>query len=241
MGYIRQPASVYRAHTGMLLDISSPSAPLNDRPIYGMIMMRVCPKRSKKMPKVQSTGLLCGIDEAGRGPLAGPLIMAGVILPDEPIEGLGDSKKISAKRRERLYEEIASKALYHIEVIDHQQIDAIGISAALRLGLEAIQAALGEEVSYLFDGNSTFGASGIETMVRADAKVQAVGAASILAKVTRDRMMIAYAQHYPVYGFERHMGYGTRAHIEAIRVYGRCAIHRQSFRVKRLKEQPLFS
>ena len=182
--------------------------------------------------------LLCGIDEAGRGPLAGPLVIAGVILK-KPLDGLADSKKLSEKRREKLYGEIIAVAEYHIALFSHRRIDDEGISACLHEGLEEIKSAL-PDADYLFDGNSTFGTAGIETMVKADMKIPEVSAASILAKVTRDRVMYDYAKIYPEYGFEKHKGYGTAAHIEKIRHHGRCAIHRQSFRVKALDEPPLF-
>jgi len=184
------------------------------------------------------SGKLCGIDEAGRGPLAGPLVIAGVIL-EKPLDGLADSKKLTEARRELLYSEIVAVSEYHIAVFSHAQIDEEGISACLREGLEQIKSAL-SGVDYLFDGNSTFGSEGIETMVKADMKVPEVSAASILAKVTRDRIMCDYAKVYPEYGFEKHKGYGTAAHIEAMRRYGRCAIHRKTFRVKQLDEPTLF-
>ena len=190
------------------------------------------------LPLNHSHHLLCGIDEAGRGPLAGPLVMAGVILT-EKVEGLMDSKKLSEKRRETLYPKIIAASQYHIVVFSHTEIDEKGISECLHDGLEQIKTSLSES-NYLFDGNSTFGVEGIETMVKADAKVPEVSAASILAKVTRDRMMHEYAVHYPEYGFERHKGYGTPAHVEAMRQHGRCAIHRQTFRVKVLDEPTLF-
>ena len=181
---------------------------------------------------------LCGIDEAGRGPLAGPLVMAGVILGGS-VDGLMDSKKLSKKRRESLYEEIVAASDYHIAVFSNVEIDTKGMSACLRCGLEQIMSAL-PGAAYLFDGNSSFGAGGVETMVKADAKVSEVSAASIIAKVTRDRIMQQYAAEYPEYGFESHSGYGTAAHIEAMRRFGRCAIHRYSFRVKSLGEKGLF-
>jgi len=181
---------------------------------------------------------LCGIDEAGRGPLAGSLVMAGVVL-NAPIEGLTDSKKLTQKRREMLFEEIVKKSRYYIVSFSANEIDAKGISKLLHEGLKSIQNAL-PGCYYLFDGNSTFGVANIETMVKADAKVAAVSAASILAKVTRDNEMIEAAKRYPEYGFERHKGYGTKAHIEALQKYGRSPVHRKSFRVKGLDEPTLF-
>ncbi len=181
---------------------------------------------------------LCGIDEAGRGPIAGPLVIAGVILKRD-IEGLADSKKLSEKRREVFFGQIVENAEYHISLFSHTEIDDNGISACLHDGLEEIKASL-PGAAYLFDGNSSFGVDGIETLVKADTKVPEVSAASIIAKVTRDRIMKGYASEFPNYGFEKHNGYGTTAHVEAIRKFGRCAIHRFSFRVKALDEPTLF-
>ncbi len=175
---------------------------------------------------------LCGIDEAGRGPLAGSLVMAGVVLKAS-IKGLADSKKLTEKKREVLFELIVQNADYHIVSFAARQVDELGISKCLQNGLQEIKQTL-QEVDYLFDGNCTFGVEGISTMVKADETVAAVSAASILAKVTRDREMIDASKDYPEYGFESHKGYGTKAHIEALLKYGRCAIHRQTFRVKGL-------
>lgn len=176
---------------------------------------------------------LCGIDEAGRGPLAGPLYIAGVIL-EAPIEGLGDSKKLSEKKREDLFDEIKTKSRFHISRFDAAQIDELGISKCLAIGLREIMEALGE-ADYLYDGNSTFGVKGLRTLVKADATVAEVSAASILAKVSRDREMVELSPLYPQYGFEGHKGYGSASHIEAIRVYGHCEIHRKSFKLKALQ------
>ncbi len=173
---------------------------------------------------------LCGIDEAGRGPLAGDLVMAGVILIN-PIDGLMDSKKISQKRREELYPKIIKNSRYHIISFSPKEIDEIGLSSCLNRGLESIQESLDADI-YLFDGNQTFGVLGITTMVKADTKVAEVSAASILAKVTHDRAIIQASKLYPNYGFERHKGYGTKAHIEAIKKHGYCDIHRRSFKIK---------
>ena len=181
---------------------------------------------------------LCGIDEAGRGPLAGSLVMAGVVLTGV-VEGLMDSKKLTEKKREALYPLVIANSDYHIVSFSAQQVDELGISQCLQQGLLAIQKHL-PNVDYLFDGNSTFGVSNITTMVKADAKIQEVSAASILAKVTRDREIVAQAKEYPEYGFEKHKGYGTKAHIEALVKYDRCPIHRKTFRVKGLDEPALF-
>lgn len=176
---------------------------------------------------------LCGIDEAGRGPLAGPLTIAGVIL-HVPIDGLNDSKKLTEKKREALFEVITQNSAYHICRFSADQIDELGLSVCLATGLREIMSALGE-ADYLYDGNSKFGVSGIRTMVKADTIIPEVSAASILAKVTRDREMIELASLYPQYGFEGHKGYGSVAHIEAIRQYGHCEIHRKTFKLKSLQ------
>ena len=177
--------------------------------------------------------ILCGIDEAGRGPLAGPLVMAGVILHNE-VAGLNDSKKLSEKKRESLFDLIIKNSTFHIVRFDATQIDELGISACLASGLRDIMQNLGE-ADYLFDGNSTFGVSGLRTLIKADALIQEVSAASILAKVTRDREMMELAVIYPDYGFADHKGYGTASHVQAIREYGYCDIHRKSFKLKALQ------
>ena len=181
---------------------------------------------------------LCGIDEAGRGPLAGSLVIAGVVLKN-PIEGLTDSKKLTEKRREALYPLVIENSEYHIVSFSAKEVDEMGISKCLQSGLQSIQKHL-SEAEYLFDGNSTFGVANISTMVKADTKVAEVSAASILAKVTHDREMVAMAKKYPQYGFEKHKGYGTKAHIEALLKYDRCEMHRKTFRVKGLDEPTLF-
>ncbi len=181
---------------------------------------------------------LCGIDEAGRGPLAGSLVIAGVVLKN-PIDGLMDSKKLTEKRREALYPLVIENSEYHIVTFSAKEVDEMGISKCLQSGLQSIQEHL-REAAYLFDGNSTFGVANISTMVKADTKVAEVSAASILAKVTHDREMIAMAKKYPQYGFEKHKGYGTKAHIEALLKYDRCEMHRKTFRVKGLDEPTLF-
>ncbi len=175
---------------------------------------------------------LCGIDEAGRGCLAGSLVIAGVVLTKE-IEGLMDSKKLTEKKRELLYSEIIENSTYHIVSFSAKEVDNLGISKCLHKGLLSIQKHL-KNMDYLFDGNSTFGVSNIRTMIKADDKIAEVSAASILAKVTHDREIIAFSKEYSEYGFEKHKGYGTKAHIEALVKYDRCVVHRKSFRVKGL-------
>ena len=182
---------------------------------------------------------LCGIDEAGRGPLAGSLVMAGVVLTGN-VEGLMDSKKLTEKKREALYPQVIANSRYHIVSFSAEQVDELGISKCLHNGLLSIQEHL-QGCDYLFDGNSTFGVDNITTMVKADDKIVEVSAASILAKVTRDREIVEQAKIYPEYGFERHKGYGTKAHMEALVKYDRCPIHRKTFRVKGLDDPVLFT
>lgn len=180
---------------------------------------------------------LCGIDEAGRGPIAGDLVMAGCIL-NTKIDGLNDSKKLSEKKREALYALIVKDSNYHIVKFSAKQIDDNGISKCLAQGLREILESLNAD-EYLFDGNTTFGVQGLETMVKADGKVAEVSAASILAKVTHDRDILLESLKYPEYHFEKHKGYGTKLHIEMIKKHGYCDIHRRSYKLKAL-EKTLF-
>jgi ribonuclease HII len=177
--------------------------------------------------------ILCGIDEAGRGPLAGDLVVVGVVLHTE-IAGLDDSKKLSEKKRETLYELIVKHATYHIVTHSAQQIDTLGLSKCLASSLEEIKRKIVAD-TYLFDGNKTFGVLGIETMVKADGKIPEVSAASIIAKVTRDRSMKKAAVLYPEYEFEKHKGYITKRHIALVKQFGYSPIHRRSYKVKALE------
>ena len=176
---------------------------------------------------------LCGIDEAGRGPIAGDLVMAGCILHSH-VDGVDDSKKLSEKKRELLYQEIIKNATYHIVKFSPKQIDEQGISKCLADGLKQIMKNLPCE-SYLFDGNTSFGVKGLQTMIKADGKIPQVSAASILAKVTHDRDILIEAKKYPEYQFEKHKGYGTALHVEMIKKYGYSQIHRKSYKLKALE------
>ena len=180
---------------------------------------------------------VCGIDEAGRGPLAGPVYAAAVILPlGLEIEGLNDSKKISEKKREQLFDVICEKAVdYSIGIATEQEIDEINILNATFLAMHRAVEGLKTKPDYaLIDGNQypkiPFVAE--ETVVKGDAKVMSVAAASILAKVSRDRFMLEMAEKYPQYGFDKHKGYGTKQHINAIKAFGICPIHRKTFLTK---------
>ncbi len=179
---------------------------------------------------------LCGIDEAGRGPLAGPLVVAGVILEKE-ILGLNDSKVLSEKKREKLFDEIKEKSKYHIVFKSAKEIDDFGISFCLKSSILEIMEQLQEfSDNFLMDGNTNFGIENLQKEIKADAKYKEVSAASILAKVSRDRFMDEISPLYANYNFHKHKGYGTKAHIEAIRKFGRSDIHRFSFRLKTLGE-----
>lgn len=181
---------------------------------------------------------IAGVDEAGRGPLAGPVYAAAVILPDNVfIEGINDSKKLSEKRREELYDVICEKAVaYNIYSVDEKRIDEINILNATHEAMNGAVAGLNVKPDYvIIDGNSIKGMTlPHETVVKGDAKSVSIAAASILAKVSRDRFICEMAEKYPEYGFDRHKGYGTAAHNEAVLKYGPCPIHRRTFLKKLL-------
>ena len=186
---------------------------------------------------------ICGIDEAGRGPVAGPMVFTGVVFKfqvpsskfqEKWFQELTDSKKLNAKKREELFEIIKENALYHIVFKSNDEIDKKGLSKCIKESLIEIKSTLKAE-KYLFDGNSNFSVTGIETIIKGDEKIKEISAASILAKVSRDRYMIEMAKKYPEYKFEKHKGYITKEHIELIKKYGFCEIHRKSYRLKALE------
>ncbi|MCR5091013.1 MAG: ribonuclease HII [Oscillospiraceae bacterium] len=177
--------------------------------------------------------LICGVDEAGRGPLAGPVCAAAVVLPRNlQIEGLDDSKKLSEKKREALFPRIQDQALdWSVAYADVEEIESLNILQATFLAMNRAIAGLNQLPSLsLIDGNRR---EGIESeslcIVGGDGRCASIAAASILAKISRDHLMLQYAEVYPEYGFERHKGYGTKAHYEALRRYGPCPVHRPSF------------
>lgn len=176
---------------------------------------------------------LCGIDEAGRGPLAGPVCAAAVMLPPGLVlPGLNDSKKLTEKKREALYDEIVSSALhYGIAFAAVEEIEELNILGATFIAMRRAYAQLGVTPDLaLVDGNRDPGLDvPTRCVVKGDATCADIAAASILAKVTRDRYMLEMAERYPMYGFEKHKGYGTAAHYAALREYGPCQIHRPSF------------
>lgn len=181
----------------------------------------------------QGLQLICGVDEAGRGPLAGPVCAAAVILPRGlEIPGLNDSKKLSDKRRRELFPEIQKQALaFGIGFASEKEIDAINILQATFLAMERALAQLPVKPELvLIDGNreKDFGIP-VKTVVKGDSLSANIAAASILAKVSRDDVMLEMAREYPQYGFEIHKGYGTKAHYDALRQFGPSPIHRQTF------------
>ena len=181
----------------------------------------------------QGITCICGVDEAGRGPLAGPVCAAAVILPANlEIPGLNDSKKLSDKRRRELFPVIMEQAIaYGIGLADHQEIDEINILQATFLAMErAMQNLSVKPELALIDGNreKDFGLP-VKTVVHGDSLSANIAAASVLAKVTRDDIMLTMAEEYPGYGFEIHEGYGTKAHYEALAEKGPCPIHRMTF------------
>jgi ribonuclease HII len=181
---------------------------------------------------------IVGVDEVGRGPLAGPVVCAAVIMPlDEEsiIVGVDDSKKLSAKKREQLAEEIKKRALaYTIVEVSEKDIDEINILEATKLGMKrAIETLEKQPDVVLTDGNMTINiAHKQHSVIHGDALSYSIGAASIIAKVYRDNLMVEYAKLYPHYAFEKNMGYGTAAHIQGIKEHGLCPIHRRTFTKK---------
>lgn len=175
---------------------------------------------------------LCGIDEAGRGPFAGPMVVAGVVLKKD-IEELNDSKKLSEKKREKLFDTIQKNSFFHIVFSSAKKIDEVGLSICLQDSIKEIMQNIKAQ-EYLMDGNTTFGINGLKSLIKADAHIKEVSAASILAKVSRDRYMCEIASSYPEYSFEKHKGYGTQAHIDALIDYGYSDLHRRTFHIKKL-------
>lgn len=180
--------------------------------------------------------VICGIDEAGRGPLCGPVVAAAVVLPRGAcIEGVNDSKKLSQKKREQVYEEILKNALsVSVGIADVDVIEEVNILNATKLAMKkALESLLVKPDMVLIDGNQKIHTDiKQETVISGDAISESIAAASIIAKVTRDNMLIEYDKQYPEYGFAKHKGYGTKAHIEAIQRYGLTPIHRPSFCTK---------
>ncbi len=177
--------------------------------------------------------VICGIDEAGRGPLMGPVVAAACILPEGfVIEGLNDSKKLTEKKREALFDLITENAIsYCVAMATVEEIEELNILNATMLAMNRALEGLSVPADMaLIDGNASRGFKiPTKTVVKGDATVPCIAAASILAKVSRDRMCDEYDKEYPEYGFAKHKGYGTKAHMDAIRKYGPCPVHRPSF------------
>lgn len=178
--------------------------------------------------------LIAGIDEAGRGPLAGPVVVGVVIMPkNSMIEGVNDSKKVSEKKREKLYDQITEEAIaWSVGIADQNEIDEINILNATKLALKRALESLNTKPDLiLVDALTNIDTLGIpyKSIIKGDAKEYSIAAASIIAKVTRDRMMRQYDEIYPQYGFNGHKGYGTAKHIAAIKEYGPCILHRKTF------------
>lgn len=175
---------------------------------------------------------ICGIDEAGRGPLAGPVSVCAVIMPyDEMIDGVNDSKKVSPKKRDKLYDEIRQKAVsYKCVMLDNNVIDEINILEATKKAMREAVMGLGVEPDLvLIDAVKLALPYKTQSIIKGDATSYAIACASIVAKVSRDRLMDEYDKEYPEYGFSKHKGYGTKAHTDAIKTYGATPIHRKTF------------
>ena len=187
----------------------------------------------KMLPLLLPDGLVCGVDEAGRGPLAGPVVAAAVILdPHNPIPGLNDSKKLSAKRRDALAVEIRAKALaWSVAEASVEEIDRINILQASLLAMQrAVEGLAVRPEKAMVDGNRCpLLDCPAEAVVGGDGKVASIAAASILAKTVRDAGMLALHADFPMYGFDRHMGYPTAFHLQALRLHGASPVHRRSY------------
>ena len=201
-------------------------------------------KEQEKELREKGFNTICGIDEAGRGPLAGPVVVASVIMPEgSMIEGVNDSKKVSEKKREKLYEQIIEEAVaYGVGIIDQNEIDRINILNATKEGLTLCIKELEKDLKeknrgiekpeiILVDALTKIDTDHIpyQSIIKGDAKSYSIAAASIIAKVTRDRIMRQWDEVYPEYGFAKHKGYGTAMHISAIKQYGICPLHRKTF------------
>lgn len=196
--------------------------------------LKLLKEEENKLYESGKVNYICGIDEAGRGPLAGPVVVGAVIMPkNSMIEGVNDSKKVSEKKREKLYELITNEAIaYSVGIVDQTIIDDINILNATKKALtESIMDLSVKPDLIMVDALNKINTCEIPyiSVIKGDAKVYSIACASIIAKVTRDRMMYEYDKIYPVYGFAKHKGYGTAFHINAIKENGLCMIHRKTF------------
>jgi ribonuclease HII len=221
-----------------------PPKPVKKPAVKAAVSVKTAKSKSKSLSKSlvkaeqvalywDAPGLMAGVDEAGRGPLAGPVVAAAVILDDlNPIKGLADSKTLTAARREKLYDEIRAKALCcSVAEASVAEIDELNILQATMLAMRrAVEGLRLKPVKVLVDGNRIPTLDVLaEAIVKGDSKVQAISAASILAKVTRDRWCAELHAKYPLYGFDQHKGYGTAQHLAALREFGACPEHRRTF------------
>lgn len=219
--------------------MSLAESPLDD--LFADLMPGVCDRRVEAAYVRRWRGPVAGVDEAGRGPWAGPVVTAAVILTDAPLpDGLTDSKQLDAETRAAMFEAICRDHVVAVASASASTIDRINIRAATLAAMaQAVACLPTRPVGVLVDGRDVPPActgAGLEgaAIVKGDGLVAAIAAASIVAKVTRDRMMAAYARHFPAYGFERHRGYGTPEHAAMLTRHGACPIHRRSFRPVRL-------
>lgn len=186
---------------------------------------------------------ICGIDEAGRGALAGPLAVGACVFKDEFIKqilklDIKDSKKLNPLKRAKIFNELMKFSDFLIIYFSNKIIDEIGLSLCLKRALKIIKIHF-NECEFIFDGNCNYGLEGITTIIKADSKILEVGAASILAKFSRDKLMTGFDALYPNFGYAKHKGYGTFSHIQALKKYGQNDLTRQSFKIKN-KENSLF-
>lgn len=179
--------------------------------------------------------VICGVDEAGRGCIAGALFVAGVVLL-QPISGLCDSKTLSREKRFALRDVIQQNARFFVVSFYSEQVDSLGLGACLARALRQIRDELAAE-QYLVDGNTNFGIRDFRPIIKGDSTIPCISAASILAKCAKDEEMFGWHAQYPNYGFDKHCGYGTKAHISAIQQYGFLSIHRKSFHIKALQKK----
>ncbi len=200
--------------------------------------MRTLLSRERQLWKI-GRRYVAGVDEAGRGPLAGPVVAAAVVFPSDVwIPGVNDSKKLSPSKREELFSEIRDHAIsLGVGIVDRCVIDVINVREASLMAMKSALSQLNPRPDYVLVDGNYFRSSSVpfETIVHGDARVFSIAAASIVAKVIRDRLMQGLHLQYPEYGFDRHKGYATKQHIAAIQTFGRCDIHRQTFRVRRVE------
>ncbi len=208
-------------------------------------MLRLEPSAESEVDLYHAPGIV-GIDEAGRGPLAGPVVVAAVMLPDHfDCRGLGDSKALTPAARAEQADRLKGGSYYSIAIIDEQEIDRINILQATLLGMrQALETLKVKPAEVLIDGDKIPDGLSVraQCVVKGDAKVAAIAAASILAKTTRDALMVDHAVRYPRYGFHSHFGYATPEHLAALREFGPCPLHRRSFSpIKEMLAQPCLS